>query len=662
MSVPSSPNQRPAWRHPLALLTAACVVAGVLARFWGLGKWPLAIDEYYFARSVQNVLHSGLPRYPCDGLYLRGLLLQYISALLQMAGASAELGPRLIAAVASLLTLPAAYLVGRRVGGRRIGLLAVAILALSVWEVEIARFGRMYAPFQAVFAWYLVFFLRYSLDGKRSALAPMLVLSAIGLFVWEGGIFLLLSNFLPPFIANESGRLRRRDWLYLFGAACVLFIAAGPLVLADVFPVNGGGPLLPADYHPAQDVVSLSRLDAAVMPWTTLQAHPVWAMVALLPALLIVYAIVQRVRRRSSPLEPVGLIPVLACAALQQFELAAGLIVILLLLRIVQLRRIVGGDARSFQVALLACVIFWVAFALGTRDWHVPGLSPVHTVLLLGYEFAAFPDTVREVAMPWARTVPMLGLGLFVLIGAACVRACWRAEDTPVAERVLLALFVLLLFAASSVHPPRHETRYVFFLYPLAVILALTTVTRATRAMLGPPRTAAFVSVAICVALFALSEDFRPLHLWNIDTYDVNFRIGMSGRVAGHYHPRNDVRGAADWLRAHVVPGRDIVIESFPGVDFYYPGDFYYIAETDPRFEVWSCRRGTVQRWSNLPMIHSFEPLGALVGTGRRVWMVFESSRVAPVLTQFPPTDWTVEWSSRAGDIVIVAFQEPAGA
>ena len=78
---------------------------------------------------------------------------------LQYAGLSPELAPRLIAALSSLIALPAVYLLGRRLGGRNIGLLAVAILAISVWETEVARFGRMYAPFQAIFVWYLVCFL-----------------------------------------------------------------------------------------------------------------------------------------------------------------------------------------------------------------------------------------------------------------------------------------------------------------------------------------------------------------------------------------------------------------------------------------------------------------------------------------------------------------------
>jgi hypothetical protein len=631
------------------------VIVGVLARFRGLGKWPLAIDEYYFAQSVRNILHSGIPAFPCGGLYVRGLLLQYSSALLQLSGLSAELAPRLLAAVSSLLTLPAAYLIGRRLGGREVGLITVAVLALSVWEIEIGRFGRMYAPFQALFAWYVVLFLSYVIDGNRRALAPMIILSALGLAVWEGGIFLVLTNLLPPFIASPSGRLSRRDWLYL--AACsLLLIPAYVLTLADL-RTAWSDPILPPDYVEPPDQPSMSRLDAAVMPWTTLSRHVAWAIAAVLPIGLVLYAGIRQWRTQPTVLAALGVLLVLACAQVQQFELAAGLLVILILLGVVDGRSLPGPASRPLHVALSACLLFWIAFGLSTPDWHAQGLSTLKTVFLLGYEFVRFPDAVRQVAMPWARTVPLLAAGLFILTAACCARACLRFQDTSAAERILLAMFVILLLAASASNPPRHETRYVFFLYPLAVIFSILTVGRALRAVLGPTRLAAGAAVAACLALFMLSEDFRPAHLWNIDTEAVNFRIGMGGRLAGHYHPRSDVRAAATWLQEHVVTGQDIVIDSYPGVDFYYRNsDFYFVSDTDGRFDVWSCRRGTVQRWSNLPMIHSYDTLAAKVATGRRVWMVVETSVMPQILARFPPTEWTVEWTSRARDIAIVAF------
>jgi hypothetical protein len=655
VSAESPSNPPAAWFRPLALLTAACVTVGALARFWGLGKWPLAIDEYYFAQSVRNVLHSGIPAFPCGGLYIRGLLLQYASALLEVGGLSAELAPRLLAAVSSLLTLPAAYLIGRRLGGRDAGLIAVAVLALSIWEIEIGRFGRMYAPFQALFAWYVVSFLSYVIDGNRRALVPMIMLSVLGLAVWEGGIFLVLTNLLPPFIATPSGRLSRGDWQYL--AACsLLLIPAYALTMLDL-RTAWSEPILPPDYVEPPDQPSMSRLDAAVMPWTTLSSHPGWAIAALLPLGLVLYAGIRQWRTQPTPLAVLAMLLVLACAALQQFELAAGLAVIPILLGVINGRALLGPASRPLHVALSACLIFWIAFGLATHDWHAQGLSTLKTVFLLGYEFVRFPDAVRQIAMPWARTVPLLAAGLFVLTAACCLRACLRLQDASPAERALLAMFVILLLAASAADPPRHETRYVFFLYPLAVIFSILTVGRALRALLGPTRVAAGAAVAACLALFMLSEDFRPAHLWNIDTEAVNFRIGMGSRLAGHYHPRSDVRAAAVWLQAHVAPAQDIVIDSFPGVDFYYRNsDYYFVSDTDGRFEVWSCRRGTVQRWSNLPMIHSYETLAAKVATGRRVWMVVETGEMPRILARFPPTEWTVEWTSRARDIAIVAF------
>jgi len=653
-----------------------CIVAGSLARFWSLGKWPLAIDEYYFAQSVQNLLHFGFPKFDCGGYYIRGLLLQYISAALQLAGLSAELAPRLIAAVSTLLALPAAYQLGRRLGGRDVGLLAIAVLAVSVWEVEIGRFGRMYAPFQALFLWYVVFFVQYVVDGRRRAAIPMLVLSALGLAVWEGGIFLVLTNLLPPFIRHPDGRLTGRDLLYLAGCS-LLLIPAYYLTMADLRTSDSD---LPPDYVEAADSPSQSRLNAAIPPFRTLKMHLAWTAAFLVPLACVLWAALCELRTRlqpraqpgggngfgrlapsaapdnRSPLAALGMLLVLACAALQQFELAAGALVILVLLGIVTTESLAPAAARPLYIAVVACAVFWVAFGIATHDWHTPGLSPLHTLFLLGYEFVRFPDVVRQVAMPWARTVPLLSVGLFILVTANILRGVLCYRETSPTERILLALFVVLFLAAAASNPPRQETRYVFFLYPLAILFSIVTIGRCARRLLGESPLAAAATAIACLAAFALSEDFRPKHLWNIDSEAVNFRIGMGSRLSGHYHPRSDSRAAATWLQAHAVPGQDLVIISFPGVDFYYPkSDYYFVADSDPRFESWSCSRGTIQRWSNLPMIHSYEALRAQVVTGRRVWMVLEPSRMQPILAALPAGSWTLEWTSKERDIAIVS-------
>jgi hypothetical protein len=647
----------------VGLFIGLCLCVGVLARFAGLGKWPLAIDEYYFAQSVQNVLRVGVPQYACGGFYMRGLLLQYCSALLQLIGLSAELAPRLIAAASSLIALPAVFIVGRRMGGKYIGLIAIAIMAASVWEIEIARLGRMYAPFQALFVWYVVFFFSYTLDRRTRALGPMLALSVIGVLVWEGGVFLVVANMLPPFIRNPSGRLQRRDWQYL-AATALLVVPLYWLATVDLRTL-AGEPALPADVH-SFDAPSQSPLDAGIMPWRTLPQHPIWVVAALLPVAAALFAAYRIVRLHIRPTAAIGMLAALACALLQQFELTAAIVLLLLLLSMIDWRELSSRAALVFPAAIAVSVTFWVAFGLGTHDWHTQPLSALHSGMLLGYQFVRFPDFVREIAIPWARAVPVLGIMLFLLVAAACVRAIARPASTPPTERLLLALLIFLLLAASASHPPRHETRYVFFLYPLAIIAAVTMITHATRAVLGASRYATVATVFLCLGAFALSEDFQPSHLWNINSAAVNFRIGMNEWKVGHYHPRSDVRAAARWLDGHVVSGRDLVVSSFPGLDFYYSREnFFFMEPTDPRFDGWSCRAGTRERWGNRPLISSVAALTSQVSADRTVWLVIEPRRAGDLAARLAQSAPTVRiqsaWTAPGRDIAVVSLGRSSG-
>jgi hypothetical protein len=640
----------------LTIIAALAVLAGIAARFKGLGTWSLAWDEYYLAQSIQYVLHTGLPQYPCGGLYSRGVLLQYIAALLQMAGLSAELAPRLIAALSSVLALVATFRIARRYGGTNVALLTVTILALSVWEVEIARFGRMYAPFQAVFLWYVVFFLDYVVDRRTKALIPMLVLSVIGVLIWEGGALLALTNFLPPFL-NGSGRITRRDIGYLLGVA-VLFVPLYWFATADL-RVLGSDNTLPADYQAPPDA-ALSLLDGATSPWHFLNRHPIWLAGALVPLAAVVFALRWLLNFRDRPVAMLGLGLALAAAAMQQFFLCAAVILLLLLMRLVEPKAL-GLRALPLHAAIALSLVFWSTFGLSTQDWHDPA-DPLHSGVLLVYEFIGFPDIIRQVALPWAHAVPILAAALFLLLAAAIVRAIARNTDIRDDERVLLILLVALLVAASAANTPRHETRYVFFLYPLALIVAITTIQQLLASSKRAGLAAPVATAAICLGGFALTEDFRPGHLLHIDSAEVNFRLGISSTEASQYPARGDIRGAARWLDSHVARGTDVVVNSFPGVDFYYPNaDFFFMEFNDSRFEGWSCQSGSVDRWSNRPLLYSINMLDSAARSHPKVWLVIESPRRKDVLARLASIDPSLhvhlEWVGRNPGISIVSLQ-----
>src|ERR687895_2306537 len=97
------------------VLVGLALAVGIYFRLKGLGKSPLAIDEYYIASSVRNIFEHGLPQFDCGGYYTRGLLLQYLVAPLFKYGSNDELYFRLIIVISNILTIPAIYLLAKRI-------------------------------------------------------------------------------------------------------------------------------------------------------------------------------------------------------------------------------------------------------------------------------------------------------------------------------------------------------------------------------------------------------------------------------------------------------------------------------------------------------------------------------------------------------------------
>lgn len=313
---PGSASAERAWR----LAAAAAFAVGAFFRLWDLGGAPLAVDEYFLGTSMLNVLEHGLPDFPCAGYYTRGLLIQYLGVPLLMAGASVELATRFWPAVASLATVAAVWRIGRLCGGVPVAALATILASLSLWEIEFARFGRMYAPFQAVFAWYAYFQLRHLVQGSNAARWSYLALSAVSVFVYAGASFLLVMNFLPLV-------WREKRWSLAHLAAAAVLLVFGTLFYTTEFrflgvppealpprPDTGGGPSLPVNLPPLPELA-----------WPLALAGG-----ALLVACLLAW------RRSLRPALPAALywLLVLAAACFGSFGLALPLLVAGLLFRL----------------------------------------------------------------------------------------------------------------------------------------------------------------------------------------------------------------------------------------------------------------------------------------------------------------------------------------
>ena len=637
----------------LLAIAVVAVIIGVIARFKGLNIWPLGPDEYYFAQSVQNILRSGLPEYPCGGYYERGIVLQYLTAGLQLLGLSAEHAPRFLAAVSSLAALPAVYLLGRRVNGVPAGLLAVALVAFSVWEIEMARFGRMYAPFQAVFLWHLVYFLRYTVDRETQALRGMVLLSFLGVLVWEGGVLLIALNLLPPFINHERGRLSRAQWRYL-GLIGLLMLTiylywygtAHLRMASDI-------PALPTDYF---EVVAQAQSGTGAGPpslWRALTGSPLLLALGLIPLLLAGWALPWIWSFRQRWLAAVGLLVVLAAALTHQFLVVGAAAVFLLLTRLVDWRELFGRSAWRFHAAIVGAALGWILVGLQSME---------STLVALAYELFGFPDILEMVARPWARAVPWLSLSIMLILGVSAARAIFR-NDASSTDRVLLIVAMIMLLLVGIAGAPRIETRYTFFLYPLFLVIGIGLLMRAAEQLDWRKVWTPLLGSAVVLGWFMLTEDFQPRHLMRIDSAEITFGRDMSKAQRSHYYSRSNLRATADWLRKHVKDSTDLVV-SGPGVtalDFYYPKvDLVYVDPSDQRLRAWSCQLGTVERWSNLPLVYKFAELESEIATHARTYIVLSPSQVevfAARIRQFSPR--IVRLNNYSSHVILV-IERPA--
>jgi hypothetical protein len=358
------------------------------------------------------------------------------------------------------------------------------------------------------------------------------------------------------------------------------------------------------------------------LPVTAVRQHVWWLALALIPLLASLRAVRSIWQLRSHRFLAIGLLVMLAAALAHQFLAVGAVGVLLILTRLTTWKDVLGRAYRPIHVAIILCCLFWVVFGLAIVDWHNiadDGLARRASMFI--YQFLRFPDLIEVVIRPWASAIPHLGLGLLLLVLAALAGAVINGE-TSTYERVLLIAFVVLLLAASAGHPPRQETRYVFFLYPVAIIIALNTIARAADLITSRRALAVGITSSIALGSFALSEDFQPHHLLHIDSPAELYRVNMTTAMASHLVIREDDRAIAQWLRQHRSE-HDLIINGVHGIDHYYAGiNYFFVDEHSSNFPDWSCRHGTIERWGNYSMLYSFDTLTSLVNANTSAYLV----------------------------------------
>jgi hypothetical protein len=626
------------------VLMGLALAAGTYFRLKGLAKSPFAIDEYYIASSVRNILEHGLPQFNCGGYYPRGLLLQYLAAPLFKYGSNDELYFRLITVVFNLLTIPALYLLGKRIAGRAVACFVVVLFSVSIWEIEMARFARMYAPFQMLFAWYLYFLYKALIFTDATARKWMYWISLISIFVSEEAIFLVMLNFIP-FIVNVKG-IRLPEYI----TTILILIIAYVFITTD-WRFLGAQDYIPTDLPPSADSPILTRrpgigpIELPVLLITTLISNPPWMLGFILPAASSFAAIWHLYFRAKS--EETSEITVLQASIISlfiilslinQFGLLIELVIIVIVMNYLFLSFSLSAiKARSLiwpAVAISATFCFWLSYTIFSEKWRVlldtwvlfDAEDNVHLRQVLTVLFG-YPDVLLKILRPWAGAMPMTSvvIGILALYGFS-VALVKRSMDSE-GYLFLIGILVVLSMMLAVLGQQYFAIRYSFFMYPVVLLVIIISLNRLAQSFYKSVKYHN-VYLAALVAFFMLVwEDFQIDHLWNIDSDRILYRLQYNSWGKGQYYNRYDFRSPALLVNEGLKAG-DIVVSITYGVPYYLRQlDYFYRNHQSEWIKAIMACNGTKDLWTNANLIYKPEKLLTLLNNAKSTtWVIMQTS------------------------------------
>jgi len=605
-------------------ITGLIIFFGFVVRLKGLGKWPLAADEYYIAKSVQNILETGLPKFEFGGFYLRGLLYQYLAAPLVYLFSNDEFALRLVPLLSNMLALPALFLLSRRISVVPVACVTLAYFSLSIWEIEFARFARMYAPFQALFIWYVYFLYRAFFEQNKRAAAWMHGLSLAALFLHEAGIFLLVLNFLPLIKKHNELPL---EWRQIFAKAVLLLI--GVLFISIDFRYLGRSNFLPAEFAGQVDrsmIIQAPFLISAIaknfqwmLPYCILLAFCGYTLFVILREKELVFW------------SKLAWTMIVILSIFNQFGLLLMIGGIALLLGLPGFRQTAGRPNRMALTAVGLNFVFFLAFGVLSSDWAILGSqhAPPSFENLLEI-FFKFPDLYNMAILPWFQVLPVLtalsaGLIFWVLATTLARKSAHSFEGFY----FLCAVCLIAGIFVGMANTKYITTRYTFFLYPLVILLAVESLFQVSKLIGSSNRRVITVFLFFAVLLPFVTKDFNLTHLLRVDSPEINFRTAYGEQLSRHYYSRQDYRSPAEVVNAN-MEFNDGVVTTVTPVDYYLKQlDYIFVGIYESRFSGVSACGGTRELWTNASLLYKDEQLFDLINNfPRTIWLIAKSENM----------------------------------
>ncbi len=580
------------------------ITIALIPRFVFLGAAPFAEDEYYLGSATLLTFENGFPWRACGGDYVRGLLLQYLAAGLYFFGVPIELGLRLLAATASIVVLVFVYRIADRWLGRPTAIAALIILSLSVWQVEFARFGRMYSPFQAVFVAYVYYFCRCCIDKDHRSLWIAVGLSALSILIYEGSIFLLALNVVVMSLAPAAASIP-----LVLVLIVLLAVRVWLQIRSDAEPIAT---------EVAQYVDAPLPID---LPEILFIAAPLLIAVSA----IALYWLMRQWRQLALDLGhwPVRFLMLGTILAFSLNQLLLGVALFLVVLLLSERNDSAVWRKQSWAIALV--ISGWLSI-VSVKAFVVQEFTLIESLQAL----INFPDVLARVIWPLADAMPIT-IGI---LGVGFTLAVWvtlRKNNSIGAANYLLVALILLALAVGSIQTRYLHPKYVYFLYPLLVVLSTYGYARALSLVLNRIAASrnwlsrAVLALPLVGAGAIAAEDISFQHLANIHKDKTLFRIEMSRSKERLYYPRRDYRGIADTINGRKGQNDIVISVMVPVVDHYLVDGIDYMmwpVYSEEYVNLNACTN-TREIWTHAPMLNDAQDVLKIVDqTTQTVWLV----------------------------------------
>ena len=613
------------WTVLEAGLVALLATLACWLRYRHLGMLGLYGDEDHSFLAVKGVLETGWPQMPSGMIYPRGLIYTYLAAGFSFMIGLSEEALRLPSVMFSVLTLVLLYIVARDLRGPIEALVTVALFTVSTWDVEMARYARMYEIFLFFSLLSTYGFYRGFLRGEKGWRLAVPVLFFLTMTLHALGVFLLLL-FASVFLVRLPEGMTTRKAIAYGGAIGIADVAW--VKLENMPYVNAFRDAVLKD----GDTGERLRLPQVELVRSVLDAWPDGGMFFIVMAVVtaVFLVLVQRVTT-GGPRILTWLIAsgMVISAVTHTYVIAVFLIAYQIYTNGRGLAAIFDKPFWPYYGFAVVTAGLWVGWAL-SKGIDGQALSPKDTLeLLLSYPFMNF--RVLKGAFPVMTLLVVIG-ALVLFHQASC--QAYRASSAF----LLVALLGPLL--AIGLIRPWPWIGYLFMIYPFFLVTYACTIVQGFQWVAGiisKPKEELIQSwrtgaILVCSLLLA------PLLARG---HSLSEALAISGRTYAtpvqdveifEYLKHPDHKTAALYVRNHkgtgdIVIAMDFISAAYLGrIDFLLRTEGYLVPGLQLKREI----------FLGCPILHDLGELQAVIEsqTGGDVWLITSSEHWGPHLKE----------------------------